>query len=153
MQGHSIFKFSDAVDFLNYEFESKRIKNVRFSLRAWSRQLRYQNPSFVSHILKRKRALKIEVAEKFSENLKLQGSAKKYFEILVLLKNSKTVDEKRIYLELLESLGPKSEKTPQTLSIEAFRVISDWYHTAILELVELSDFKYDADWIRSRLGS
>ncbi|HEY8269771.1 MAG TPA: TIGR02147 family protein [Pseudobdellovibrionaceae bacterium] len=148
-----IFRFNDAVDFLNYEFESKRIKNSRFSLRAWARQLGYENPSFLSHILKKDRSLKIDVAEKFTANLKLTGDAKKYFELLVLLKNSKTVDEKKIYLDILESLRPRSEKAPQSLHLDAFRVISDWYHTAILELVELSDFKNDLEWIRARLGN
>lgn len=154
MQKNSeIFRFNDAIDFLNYEFEMKRLKNSRFSLRSWSRQLGYENPSFLSHILKKERALKIEVAEKFTANLKLSGDAKKYFELLVLLKNSKTVDEKKIYLDILESLRPKSDKAPQSLHLEAFRVISDWYHMAILELVELADFKNDIEWISARLGN
>lgn len=152
-EANAIFKFSDAVDYLNYEFESKRIKNSRFSLRAWARQLGYENPSFVSHILKRERSLKIDVATKFTSNLKLSGDAKRYFELLVLLNSSKTVDEKKLYIDILESLRPKSAPSPQSLSIDAFRVISDWYHTAILELVELSDFKNDVEWIKARLGN
>lgn len=147
-----IFNFSDPIDYLNYEFESKRIKNSRFSLRAWSRQLGYENPSFVSHILKKERSLKIEVASKFTSNLKLTGGSKKYFELLVLMKNSKTIDEKKIYIDILESLRPKKSSSPQSLSIEAFRIISDWYHTAILEIVELSDFDSNLNWIKSRLG-
>lgn len=149
----AIYKFNDAVDFLNYELESKRIKNARFSLRSWARQLGYENPSFLSHILKKERSLKIDVATKFASNLKLTGDKKKYFELLVLLKNSKTVDEKKLYFNILESLRPKNSQTPQSLSIEAFRVISDWYHTAILELVELSDFKNEIEWIKLRLGN
>jgi uncharacterized protein (TIGR02147 family) len=148
----SIFNFTDAIDFLNYEFESKRIKNARFSLRAWSRQLGYNNPSFLSHILKKERKLKLDVAEKFATQLKLASKSKKYFELLVLLQNSKTVDEKNIYLDLLESLRPKKGLPSQPLSLEAFRIISDWYHTAILELVELKDFKSDINYIAKRLG-
>lgn len=149
----SIYKFNDAIDYLNYEFESKRTKNNRFSLRAWARQLGYNNPSFVSHILKRERSLKSEVATKFSGNLKLTGNAKKYFELLVLFQNSKTVDEKKLCIDILESLRPKNAKSPHSLNIEVFRIISDWYHTAILELVELADFKHDVEWIRARLGN
>lgn len=148
----AIYKFTDPVEFLNYEFEARRIRNSKFSLRAWARQLGYQNPSFLSHLLKKERALKIDVAERFTTNLGLKGDSKKYFELLVLLRNSRTIDEKKIYLELLESLRPKSAKAPQSLSIEAFRVISDWYHTAIFELVELADFKNDVEWIKARLG-
>jgi len=31
-------------------------------------------------------------------------------------------------------------------------VISDWYHFAIIELTETSDFKYDTKWISQRLA-
>lgn len=147
----SIYQFTDVIDFLNFEFESKRLRNQRFSLRAWSRQLGYENPSFVSHILKRQRKLKLDVAEKFANNLKLSLESKRYFELLVLLQNSKTVDEKHLYMELIETLGQPQIKQSQNLSIEAFRVISDWYHTAILELIELRDFQSDPIWIAERL--
>lgn len=148
----SIYKFQDPVEYLNFEFKSKCMNNNRFSLRAWARQLGYENPSFLSHILKRERTLKIETAEKFIRNLKLTGDEKKYFEMLVFQHNCKSIDEKNIYIDILESLRPTGETIPQSLSIEAFRVITDWYHTAILELIELSDFRYDIEWIKNRLG-
>lgn len=150
---HLIYKFDDAVDYLNYEFEVKRMRNNRFSLRAWSKQLGYETPSFVSHILRKERTLKIEVAKRFTSNLKLVGNEKKYFELLVLFKNSKTVEEKKLYIDLLDSLRPRKLQTQQNLSLEAFRIIADWYHTAILELVELSDFQSDASWISCKLNN
>lgn len=150
--GNEIFNFSDVVDYLNYEFEAKQRKNSRFSLRAWARQLGYENPSFLSQILNRQRSLKGDVAERFSSNLQIKGKEKKYFDLLVLFKNSKTVDEKKIYLDLLDSLRPKSHKGHYSLNIELFRVISDWHHSAILELVELAEFKNNATWIAHKLG-
>lgn len=153
-EANSIYDFLDAIDYLNFEFESKRIKNTRFSLRSWSRQLGYENPSFVFNLLKRKRSLKINVAKKFSHNLKLTGDHKRYFELLVLLGNCKTVEEKTIYLDLIENLKPKSglQNFPN-INIESFRIISDWYHTAILEMVELVDFENDSNYIYKRLGN
>ncbi|HWU44931.1 MAG TPA: TIGR02147 family protein [Bdellovibrio sp.] len=147
-----IFKFQDPIEFLNFTFESKRLKNNRFSLRAWAYQLGYKNPSFLSHVLKKQRTLKLDLAEKIGDNIKLTGKAKKYFEILVLLQNSKTVEEKNLYLDLLETLKPQREKTPQSVGADVFRVISDWHHTAILELVELADFKFDLEYISKRLN-
>lgn len=147
-----IYQFTDVIDFLNFEFEAKRLRNQKFSLRAWSRQLGYQNPSFLSHILKKQRKLKMEVAEKFANNLKLNDDSKKYFGLLVLLQNSKTVDEKKIYLDLIETYGRRPIDPTQNLTLDAFRIISDWYHTAILELIELKDFQSDIDWIVERLG-
>ena len=149
----TIYKFNDPVEYLNFEFKSKCIKNKSFSLRAWSRQLGYENPSFLSHILKKERSLKIETAEKFIRNLNLKGDEKKYFELLVMEHNCKKADQKKLYWDILESLRPKNKRPPQSLNIELFRMISDWYHTAILELIGLSDFQYDVEWIRVRLGN
>jgi uncharacterized protein (TIGR02147 family) len=147
-----IFQFTNAIDYLNYQFECRRLKNSRFSLRAWAKQLGYENPSFLSHLLKRERRLKLDVAEKFSANLKLNGDSKNYFDLLVLLGCSKTMQEKQIYMDLLLSLRPGSSRQTKTLDIEVFRVISDWHHLAILEMVELRGFESDAQWITNRLG-
>jgi len=38
------------------------------------------------------------------------------------------------------------------MSLEAFRVVSDWYHFAILELTEIEEFKSDVKWIAQTLG-
>lgn len=147
-----VFDFNDPVDFLNFSFESKHLKNAKFSMRGWARQLGYKNPSYLSHILKRERKINPKITTKFIENLKLNSEEKKYFEILVLLESSTTVDQKNLYLDILESMRPKHVKTPQPLNADIFRVISDWHHTAILELVELKDFKYDENYISQRLG-
>ncbi|MGE3760438.1 MAG: TIGR02147 family protein [Pseudobdellovibrionaceae bacterium] len=148
----SIFDFKDACEFLNYEFGIKQLKNSRFSLRAWSRQLGYENPSFVSQVLKGKRRLKIELAKKFAGSLKLTGPAKKYFEVLVLLKNSKEMDEKKIYLEILESLRPENTYPSRSLNIEDFRLIADWHHIAFMEMLGLKDFQNHPEWVFERLG-
>ena len=55
-------------------------------------------------------------------------------------------------------LGPEifseSAKEPQLkqLTLDSFAVISDWYHFAILELVNLKHFKPEAKWIAKVLG-
>jgi uncharacterized protein (TIGR02147 family) len=147
-----LYKYTDIVEYLNFTLEEKRLKNAKFSLRAWSRQLGYSNPSLLSNVLKGERKLNLKSARKISDNLRLEADGRKYFDLLVLIQNCKTTEEKKIYLDLIDSLRPESLTTPQTLSVEAFRIISDWYHTAILEMVELSDFQNDLQYISRRLG-
>ncbi len=38
------------------------------------------------------------------------------------------------------------------LQIDTFRIISDWYHYAILNLIEVRDAKNNAEWFARRLG-
>lgn len=40
----------------------------------------------------------------------------------------------------------------ESVTLNQFRVISDWYHLAILELTFLKDFKPDPAWIGSKIG-
>jgi uncharacterized protein (TIGR02147 family) len=48
---------------------------------------------------------------------------------------------------------PKDSLQPPTVvQSDAFWLISDWYHFAILELLDTSDFQDDSGWIAARLG-
>lgn len=40
----------------------------------------------------------------------------------------------------------------QQLTADAFKIISDWYHYAILELMRLESFESDYKWIAKRIG-
>lgn len=147
-----IFSFNDPIDFLNYQLKLKKNKNPKFSLRSWSAQLDYQNPSLLSQVLSRKRKINSPLLKKIISNLKLSGAQKKYFEVLILYKKSKTLDEQKLYLDIIDELRPKSSKFVRSIDIELFKVISDWHHTAILELLNLKDFQSNPVWIRKALN-
>lgn len=147
-----IFSFNDPIDFLNYQLKLKKNKNPRFSLRSWSAQLDYKNPSLLSQVLSRKRTINSLLLKKIISNLKLSGAQKKYFEVLILYKKSKTLDEQKLYLDIIDELRPKSSKFVRSIDIELFKVISDWHHTAILELLNLKDFQSNPVWIRKALN-
>ena len=46
----------------------------------------------------------------------------------------------------------QSQRQADDLEIENFRIISDWYHIAILELAETESFQSDFKWIAKELG-
>lgn len=41
---------------------------------------------------------------------------------------------------------------PNQLSMDQFAIIADWYHFAILNLINTPGFKSDISWIAKRLG-
>jgi uncharacterized protein (TIGR02147 family) len=74
--------------------------------------------------------------------------------------------EQQIFCDLVESLHARSKVqrrlakiriantswlTANTVQLDAFSVVSDWYHFAILELTALSDFQSSEEWIAKRL--
>ncbi len=147
-----VFAFDDPVEFLNFELRERQKRNARFSLRAWSRQVGYKNPSYLSHVLSRKRRLKPDFASKLAADLALKGRSLKYFELLVLNQNASSDTEQQTYKKLISAARPKrGASSTNQLSLETFSLIADWYHWAILEMTDLESFDGDPRAIQKML--
>lgn len=146
-----VYEYSKPTDYLGAVLHEKRAVNPAFSLRAWSRQLGFKTPSMMSAVLLGQRKLKPVLATKIAVALDLAPLEQRYLEVMSLAENARSEHERKIYLELLASLRPKGDV--QTLDLDRFRFIADWYHVAILEMVSLPDFKADPDYIARRLGN
>ncbi len=147
-----IFAFLDPIDFLNFEFKRRKHHDARFTLRKWSTLLGYKNPSFLAHILKRERKLKIDLANRMAEVFSLSPKEKNYFELIVLKNNSKSVSEQELYLKLLKRVRPKQYWDVGKIPVHEFEFVSEWYHWVILELFYLKDFFPSIDYIQMKLG-
>jgi len=145
----NIFEFDDAVEFLRAVFEKRRKLSPSYSLRAWCRTIGFRNPSFLSEILRGVRKLTIRTSNRIAASLKLPGEQKRFFDLLVLKGSAKTMAERDLYAALLEGLHPL-EKCLK-LDLDTFRAIADWHHFALLEMIELRDFKRDARYLSGRL--
>lgn len=130
---------SEAIKRLDQEFTKKRMKNAGFSLRAFSRWLG-SSPAQVSQILSGKRNLTVKQADLFADRMGFSPKEK---------------------LKFLSHLNPEISKALRTLrdeipfhqlEEEKFRLIADWYHFAILSLMETAGAKSDPRWIARRLG-
>jgi uncharacterized protein (TIGR02147 family) len=152
-QMERVFAFDDPVDFLNFELRERQKRDARFSLRAWSRQVGYKNPSYLSHVLSRKRRLKPEFAGKLASDLSLRGRPLKYFELLVMSQNAATEGEQETYRKLLASTKPRrsGSSSANELSLETFSLVADWYHWAILEMTDLEGFDPEPKAIQKKL--
>ncbi len=102
--------------------------------------------------MKGDRKLGPELADKIGLQLNLTPTEQKYFQLLILIKYAKNSSEKMMYTDLLESTKPDAVQSEFSVSIDSFRFIEDWYHLAILEIIELKDFKYDLGYIVRKLG-
>jgi len=145
----SVYHFQEPHVFLQSVLSEKQRTNPRYSLRAWAKHVGVEATS-LSRILRGERKLSLDLAVKVAENLGLKEKEKRYFEILVLLENAKSDQEKELYSDILKSLWPANNIN--LVAIDRFRLISDWYHLAILEMTELKDFQSDPKWIAKSLG-
>ncbi len=118
--------------FLQRELVARCKRNPRYSLRAFARTLSC-DVSSLSKILRGRRPLGKRLATRFGLRLGLPPA------------------------ELQRMLRTTSARSPENsayreLPVDQFEVISDWYHFAILELMELPAFRPNARWIARRLG-
>ena len=62
-------------------------------------------------------------------------------------------DDLKPFIKSKKSLGTGAWSEPgyQQLSLDQFRIMADWYHYAILELMTVEGFRPDAGWIASSL--
>jgi uncharacterized protein (TIGR02147 family) len=112
------------------EFVKAQAKNPYYSMRAYSQKLGIAQ-SAVSEILAGKRPITKKTAKKILEGL------------------DKDPDQ---VSNLLESVESGQTQKYQTLDMDTFHVISDWFCFAILSLSETKDFQSSESWIAERLG-
>lgn len=123
----------------------KRI-NPRYSLRAFARDLKMQ-PSQLSAVLNEKEGISPATAEKISRILGFDGDEAEYFRLLVEAEHRSS---RQAIAKILLRKFKARQKTD--FCLDSFRLISDWYHFAILELFEVKGFQCDAVWIANTLG-
>lgn len=117
----------------------RRIRaNPAYSLRRYAQQLGV-SPSTMSGILSGQRKLTLKAAGRIIERLDLAPA------------------EAQKFLNLITSAhvaGSGAAATPEFMQLasEAFEVIAEWYHYAILELTFVPGCKSDPQWIAKKLG-
>jgi uncharacterized protein (TIGR02147 family) len=138
---------------LREAFNRRTKRNVRFSLRAFAASLKIGN-STLSHILSGKRLPSREISLKLISKLELSPSEKDTF-----LRSVATAKHDHGLLRIepefraLLKNKPVSSTTepPKELSIDLWKTIADWHHSAILELTLTKDFISDPKWISEQL--
>lgn len=120
---------TDFKTYLQEELVLRCNRNPAYSLRSFAKSLDV-SPSFLSKILNGQRRITDQTFKKIATNLNLDPST----------------------LETFEVSENESDTPLRNLQLEYFKIISDWYHYALIELTNLDGFKNSPDWIASKLG-
>ena len=123
-------------EILQYELQKRKDRNQFYSLRAFARDLGVGSTT-LSDVLASKRQLSKANIVKISEKLSLSPIE---IEKLNLERTGKNKEELQKIIERLE------------LEDREFRLISQWYYLAILNLAKLKTNKSCPLWIAKRLG-
>lgn len=122
---------------LQQEFVDRCRKNPTYSIRAFAKLLN-TNSSSLSQILSGKRNASLKMVTRFSEILGADPE----------LRAAVTLDAKT---RQKRSFHDTEEVQFHELAMDAFNVIADWYHYAILELTKIEGFQSEPRWIAKKL--
>lgn len=130
---------NEIVTLLERDFQKKQKINPLYTLRSYAKYLNV-SPSTLSRVLSRQ----IKVTPKVFEIIapKFEFSPIQYNYYLEGLRDSKNLEN----IRNIEHQGMNS------IEMETFNLIADWYHYAIMHMCSLPDFKQDPEWIAERLG-
>ncbi len=149
MERPDIKSFNHPREFLLACFNYQKADNPKFSVLFWSKQLGYNSPGYLSNVLNGKRKIQSTLIAKVSAQLKLDKSEIEMFTLLSKRQNSKNLDEKEMYGQILEQIYPRFRSN--TLELDQFSLIRDWYHIPLLQLLDLANFNEDAKLISQLL--
>lgn len=125
------------INYLQAQFQKRKKKNPRYSIRAFAQALKTDSSS-LSKILARKRTLKFEVAEQFLKNLKVEPALRS----ILLLSLTETRTD---YLTDEKFTTPKGEKI--------LELMGEWEFYAILSLLELKNISHRPKVLAARLNT
>lgn len=144
-----IFSYINYRTYLKDVLVQRQARNAAYSLRAMSQQLKI-SPASLSGVLQAKKNFSPETANKVAEALNLDANERDYFLLLVQYDGAKTPELKNSLWQKVSALNPQSEVFD--LSLDHFKIISEWYHFAIMASTELADFDESPRILSKRFG-
>lgn len=113
-------------------------------MRAFSSYLNI-SPATVSHLLSGKRSPSVKFVTQLFSKLDLDPAEKD----LILA----SVDKKKsVQLTNEAATNVSAEDNYRLIAIDGFKLMSDWYHYAILEMTDAKGFKFEYPWIANQLN-
>jgi len=131
--------------YLQQEFSVRCKRNPRYSLRGFAKLLEL-DPSTVSQLISGKRLASKKLVEKICFRLETHPLEKEQLinRIDQIKANKKISRDPNVQF--------KTSENYKQLTLDAFQVISDWCHYAILELTFIEGFQSSPAWIARTLG-
>ncbi len=143
----TIFEYMDYRDYLRHLFEQRKTDHPFYSYRLFSQKAGFKSPNFLKLVVDGKRNLTKESVYRVAKAFGLNKGESDYLENLVFLNQSKTLDEKNLYLSRILRYRVKCD--PKLMESSEYDYYSQWYNPVICELVTAIDFGEDY----RRLGS
>ena len=139
------------IDWLRIVYNDRRSSEPTFSLRAFAKLIDLPSGR-LTEILSGKRKLTPAIAEKIAAKLGLECEDIKTFVTLAARTRKGTLAAPVLMGTASHDGIGRSGGSQKQHSSDTFYVLADWYHQAIMSLMQTVDFQSDVNWIARRLG-
>jgi uncharacterized protein (TIGR02147 family) len=144
-----IFTYHDFRVFLRDWLEYLRKIDSRFSLRTLAKKSRL-SVAYLPMVFSGSRKLSQKSLQKMLPHLQLSSTEQSYFELICQLGQGEANDETLEALKKIQRFHSYAEKNPR--ETEVYNYLSRWYNIVIREMVQIKEFRADANWIHRRLA-
>jgi uncharacterized protein (TIGR02147 family) len=146
----NIKEFMDYRSYLKSFFELKKSHNPNWSYGVWANKLGLKATSSLTKIITGEREPGPDITQKMVSFFNFNSVEGQYFNDLVRL--SKIKDDPRLKMMLMERMGREHPDAHlHVMDDRSLEIISNWFGMTIREMVKLTDFVEDAEWIQKRL--
>jgi uncharacterized protein (TIGR02147 family) len=143
-----IYSYTDYRQFFRDYYNAAKQSNRHFSYRAFARRTGVSASVFRDIIAGRRRCT-LSILEKYLTAMQLGQRQAEYLRALVAFANSDDFSEK---CELFHAICRlRGRQTIALLDADQYEFFSNWFHSAIRELITLPGFSEDPEWIASVL--
>lgn len=142
--------FVDYKPYLEAIYQSEKAARPNYSYVIFSHELGLGTGNVSWLIIKGQRKLTRNTIQKVSQALGLRGYEKQYFDTMVLYTHASKPEDLDKHLQKLVSL--KGRCVGNTSDEQVLRFYSQWHHAVIFELVGVTPFNSDPQWIQGKLN-
>lgn len=132
--------------YLQGEFEKRKVKNPFYSLRAFARDMDV-SPSRLSEAINEKRGISLDMANRLIKKLGLDGRDADIFRLSVEAEHSRSTTQKKKAKQDLKSVLEASPEIP----MKTFTVV-DWVAEAVLKMSERDGVASEPEKIAHKLN-
>jgi uncharacterized protein (TIGR02147 family) len=144
-----IFEYTDYRFFLKDFYSHQKQNSRRFSFRFFAKESGV-SPSLFKDIISGRRHLSPKVMEKYARTMRLSDKETDYFRALVEFVNAKNNRTKN---DAFAAMMQHRRRTNLTyLDEKQYEFYSNWYYSAIRELITLPGFREDCEWIAASIN-
>lgn len=147
----SAFDFSSIPEFIvAVGLPNGRYNHKSDNLKELALKLGYKSPSTLTMIIKEQRLPSKGFIKALADAFKLGVKEREYLELL-LEKSKKEMKGEDLKETLLSLKKYRNKVQDYGMDLNKFEAISNWYYSAITQMIEMDNFVEDMDWVSKQL--